>query len=766
MCFKPPVSLLRLDRLAWSQTKAAYSTALGGAELVLLLAIHLLAAPPVRAGFPGVTLTNAPPELAENLDNTNLTWRVSLSRPWTAQSNFIHEGTLAARSAVIADNELSPLETTVTGPATLSFWWAVSSRTNAATLRFLVDGEEKAVISGSAGWEARYFFLGSNLHTLHWVYAKSNADAAGMDAAWLDQVQVSYGSLVPSLKPPALTRDGTNHWMSLAWLGDAAQGYALEHKESLTNAAWHVETITPGNGTLCATQAAVAPGEKMGFYRLRQLPRQIFWSHAIMLQDTLDVGSFVLQTDSYDSADTNYSSNGRYDLSKRKDNGGILTGSVLPAALRLGASQVLGRVATGPGGTLQLDPQGCIGSLAWFQQNLGGIQPGYVTDDAFLILPSIPPPATGGYAPTGGIIHTTNYSAVTGLVTTATLPAPLPAGPITTNLGIIISNTYPFDAVGDVTTNLVPTTTAVYPTNAAGAVQTNFTTVITNTVPDALLPFVVSIVTNVSLVTNATLPTPAPSPPIVTNTVFASIRYPDAPMPPGPPSDPPIWEPPYPGTYVGVVTNRYVSNPSASRGWWHDFQAIQSYTYQAETFSITLQDSYTYDVFQYQYLGAVSYSYYAPTGYSPVVASQTYDLILDAYNYAVTNLTGKIYVRGQARLKVLDQIEFTGEGGIVIGPGASLELYMAGATADFGGKSVENPSGQAAAFKYFGQEGNTTLNLQVNQVLAGCILAPHARVTLISGAWADFMGACACRSLTLNGNLRMHYDEAVGRMGR
>ena len=46
----------------------------------------------------------------------------------------------AAQSGAIGDNQSSSLETTVTGPAMLSFWWKVDSEANFDFLKVTVDG--------------------------------------------------------------------------------------------------------------------------------------------------------------------------------------------------------------------------------------------------------------------------------------------------------------------------------------------------------------------------------------------------------------------------------------------------------------------------------------------------------------------------------------------------------------------------------------------------------------------------------------------------
>src|SRR5262245_46179579 len=81
--------------------------------------------------------------LTDALDNPTLTWRTSALTPWVAQSVETHDGIDAAQSGLITHGEESWLETTVTGPTPLSFWWKVSSELGYDQFQFLIDGIEQ-----------------------------------------------------------------------------------------------------------------------------------------------------------------------------------------------------------------------------------------------------------------------------------------------------------------------------------------------------------------------------------------------------------------------------------------------------------------------------------------------------------------------------------------------------------------------------------------------------------------------------------------------
>lgn len=112
---------------------------------------------------------------------------------WFGQMTETHDGDAAAQSGAIDNSQQSTLQTTVTGPGTLTFWWKVSSEQGYDFLTFTalngsVSPFPATSISGEAGWEQKTFSIPSGVYTLKWVYSKDGSVSAGRDAAWVDQV--------------------------------------------------------------------------------------------------------------------------------------------------------------------------------------------------------------------------------------------------------------------------------------------------------------------------------------------------------------------------------------------------------------------------------------------------------------------------------------------------------------------------------------------------------------------------------------------------
>ncbi len=112
---------------------------------------------------------------------------------WCGQGTVAHDNRDALRSGVIYDRQSSYLITRVSGSGILTFWWAVSCEGGGKdALRFLVDGEQKALISGDVDWtKVELPIRGVGTHVLKWNYTKNATVTKGEDFGWLDQISWS-----------------------------------------------------------------------------------------------------------------------------------------------------------------------------------------------------------------------------------------------------------------------------------------------------------------------------------------------------------------------------------------------------------------------------------------------------------------------------------------------------------------------------------------------------------------------------------------------
>jgi hypothetical protein len=127
--------------------------------------------------------------LCGGVDNCGLTWTTGGSADWFEQSDTYYYDDDAVQSGSIGDNQSTYIQTTVTGPGQLSFWWNVSSESYADTLNFYIDGSKESYIYGLTGWTQETFSIPAGTHTLKWSYKKDYCCISGSDSGWLDKVE-------------------------------------------------------------------------------------------------------------------------------------------------------------------------------------------------------------------------------------------------------------------------------------------------------------------------------------------------------------------------------------------------------------------------------------------------------------------------------------------------------------------------------------------------------------------------------------------------
>jgi internalin A len=140
-----------------------------------------------------VDVTAFAPINGQLLETTNLSWTTGGDAPWFGQNFLNHNGHAVAESGAVGNNQQSWLQTTVTGPGKLSFWWKVSSEPDADWIEFQMNGQTNR-LSGNVDWKQQIANVPPGVQTLTWVYQKNDKTSAGLDSAWLDQVSFETGA--------------------------------------------------------------------------------------------------------------------------------------------------------------------------------------------------------------------------------------------------------------------------------------------------------------------------------------------------------------------------------------------------------------------------------------------------------------------------------------------------------------------------------------------------------------------------------------------
>lgn len=155
-------------------------------------------------------------DLSEALDNTELTFSTN-GDEWFGTAGLGADGEDCAMTGYLGDGQTNSISATVNGPGTISFAYRVSSEENDRFM-LLIDGAVAFSESGRGGWNTKSVHIdGECEHILTWSYGKDATLSAGVDCAFLDQVE-----WIPdyTLDPPTglVASDGVNSSaVSLSW---------------------------------------------------------------------------------------------------------------------------------------------------------------------------------------------------------------------------------------------------------------------------------------------------------------------------------------------------------------------------------------------------------------------------------------------------------------------------------------------------------------------------------------------------------------------
>lgn len=134
------------------------------------------------------------------------------------------------------------------------------------------------------------------------------------------------------------------------------------------------------------------------------------FNYAMLGKGTIDISGGAM-IDSFNSNDPLKSTGGQYDPTKRSDLAVVATSSKALGSVKIGNLDVYGKIAVGPGGTVD-KVNGTVGDIAWVSNpaNDGKIQPGHFTDDVNLFIPDVQMPNPfAGLPPVGGFVGATFY---------------------------------------------------------------------------------------------------------------------------------------------------------------------------------------------------------------------------------------------------------------------------------------------------------------------------------------------------------------------
>ncbi|MBA4150074.1 MAG: immunoglobulin domain-containing protein [Verrucomicrobia bacterium] len=181
--------------------------------------------------------------LGEAVDNLGFNWFTGGNGTWSGQHSVSYDGVDSAQSGSITHSQLTWIQTTITGPGTLTFRWRVSSEASWDFLRFYVNDVQLASISGEVNWQLRTFAIPAGSHTARWSYTKDISINSGLDKGWLDQVIFIAPSSIQPLS--AKTINGQFHFQ---FTGAPGASYTVYGSTNL--ASWNsLTTFTSTNSS-------------------------------------------------------------------------------------------------------------------------------------------------------------------------------------------------------------------------------------------------------------------------------------------------------------------------------------------------------------------------------------------------------------------------------------------------------------------------------------------------------------------------------------
>ncbi|MDY0086068.1 MAG: T9SS type A sorting domain-containing protein [Bacteroidales bacterium] len=134
-------------------------------------------------------------------------WNFEGQGDWFITDDVVYEGSYAARSGVIGDNNVSGLTLAYNVPYedSISFYYKVSSESNYDFFRFRLNDQTLLNLSGEHDWTRAEFAVPEGDHILSWVYEKDYSMSNGSDCVWLDYIVFPVRKVVTGFAEAALS---------------------------------------------------------------------------------------------------------------------------------------------------------------------------------------------------------------------------------------------------------------------------------------------------------------------------------------------------------------------------------------------------------------------------------------------------------------------------------------------------------------------------------------------------------------------------------
>lgn len=153
---------------------------------------------PISGDTPNIASNiTAQQTFSQTVNNPRLTFAHGGDAVWVVENNETHDTSFSAKSGTITINKESWFTTTVKGPGTLIFWWAVDSTADHHYLGFEIDGAEQHRISGPnnpGAWAKKVYSITAGSHVLKWRYYTDGSATSNRNAGYVDEISFGYAN--------------------------------------------------------------------------------------------------------------------------------------------------------------------------------------------------------------------------------------------------------------------------------------------------------------------------------------------------------------------------------------------------------------------------------------------------------------------------------------------------------------------------------------------------------------------------------------------
>ena len=173
-------------------------------------------------------------------------------------------------------------------------------------------------------------------------------NCSSADSSTNGNIFVTLSDPLTSLSEPVWT----NGQVQFILNGESNVNYVIESSPDLVN--W-----TPVATNLAAPSITVAAPDNAGFYRASRTPLPLF-AYAVAARGNININGLGLLTDSFNSSDTNLSTDGQYDFTKTSTNGNV---ACVSGIVNIGNHYMDGSLYLGPTGTNNSSTNQIVGEI-------------------------------------------------------------------------------------------------------------------------------------------------------------------------------------------------------------------------------------------------------------------------------------------------------------------------------------------------------------------------------------------------------------------